>query len=386
MTADPADIIAHVHDVGDVAGTYGAWVGRPGSRRWIEGFQLSPPALAPGSELEYQAMSAPGALSPWVQAGQYCGTRGQSAPLHGFSIRTGGSAPFDCSYTARFVDGTEIGPIQGGTPCHAPSGAALEAFRIVLQPRQPVAARGADVRGMPREEIQTLEAGAQHYRAYVGPPEQYDLMGATQFRLLTTLGLREHHRLLDFGCGSLRAGRLLIPYLLPGHYYGIEPNSWLIEDAIAREIGQDQIRLRHPVFRANADFSADGFGVTFDFILAQSIFSHTGRAQIAHALASFQRNLAQDGLVLATFVDARERHAPEFTGDGWAYPDVTVYREETVAALIRDAGLLPLALPWYHPRQRWYAMARNAAALPPMAKLVHLSGAVLREAAFIEST
>jgi SAM-dependent methyltransferase len=57
-------------------------------------------------------------------------------------------------------------------------------------------------------------------------------MGATQFRLLTTLGLREHHSLLDFGCGSLRAGRLLIPYLLPGRYYGLEPNRCLIEDGI----------------------------------------------------------------------------------------------------------------------------------------------------------
>lgn len=53
------------------------------------------------------------------------------------------------------------------------------------------------------------------YRGYVGPEAQYDLMGATQFRLLCTLGLREHHTLLDFGCGSLRAGRLFIPYLLP---------------------------------------------------------------------------------------------------------------------------------------------------------------------------
>jgi cyclopropane fatty-acyl-phospholipid synthase-like methyltransferase len=58
-----------------------------------------------------------------------------------------------------------------------------------------------------------LNPGDKHYKAYVGPPTQYDFMGATQFRLLCTLGLREQHKVLDFGCGSLRAGRLLLSYL-----------------------------------------------------------------------------------------------------------------------------------------------------------------------------
>ena len=66
-------------------------------------------------------------------------------------------------------------------------------------------------------------------------------MGATQFRLLCTLGLRECHTVLDFGCGSLRAGRLLLPYLSPGNHYGLEPNRWLIEDAIERQLGQSII-------------------------------------------------------------------------------------------------------------------------------------------------
>ena len=86
------------------------------------------------------------------------------------------------------------------------------------------------------EAAKTLRAGSPaHYSAYVGPPALYDFMGATQFRLLTTLGLRDTHNLLDFGCGSLRAGRLLIPYLLPGRYFGVEPNAWLVEEAIINQ-------------------------------------------------------------------------------------------------------------------------------------------------------
>jgi hypothetical protein len=54
-----------------------------------------------------------------------------------------------------------------------------------------------------------LKPGDPRYRAYVGPPEDYDLIAAMTFNLLTTLGLRQHHSLLDVGCGSLRIGPLV---------------------------------------------------------------------------------------------------------------------------------------------------------------------------------
>jgi SAM-dependent methyltransferase len=228
-------------------------------------------------------------------------------------------------------------------------------------------------------EAAALPPGAAHYRAYVGPPAQYDFMGATQFRLLTSLGLREHHRLLDFGCGSLRAGRLLIPYLLPGRYHGVEPNRWLIEDAIARELGRDLIEVKKPKFRHEDDFSAAHFGVQFDFILAQSVFSHAGRDIVAKALASFRDCLAEGGLILATFIPpAMLGKVEESRIEGWIYPECVTYRTNTVMDLISSAGLAGRDLPWFHPRQRWFAMAHCATDLPSAADDVHLSGVVLR--------
>lgn len=44
-----------------------------------------------------------------------------------------------------------------------------------------------------------LKPGDPHYRAYVGPPQDYDLVSAMCFNLLTSLGLRQHHRVLDIG-------------------------------------------------------------------------------------------------------------------------------------------------------------------------------------------
>lgn len=93
-----------------------------------------------------------------------------------------------------------------------------------------------------------LNAGDAHYRAYVGPPADYDLIAAMCFGLLTALGLRGRRRLLDVGCGSLRLGRLLIPYLDVGNYYGMEPNQWLVDEGLAQELGREIVALKKPHF------------------------------------------------------------------------------------------------------------------------------------------
>ena len=114
-------------------------------------------------------------------------------------------------------------------------------------------------------DITKLKAGDNHYMAYVGPPTQYDFMGATQFRLLSSLGLRSNHHMLDVGCGSLRAGRLFISYLDERRYCGIEPNKWLIEDAIKNQVGKDLISIKKPQFDHNSYFESNIFSQEFDY-------------------------------------------------------------------------------------------------------------------------
>lgn len=242
-----------------------------------------------------------------------------------------------------------------------------------------------DPRSLPREAAHELRPGAEHYLAYVGPPRQYDFMGATQFRLLTALGLREHHRMLDFGCGSLRAGRLLIPYLLPGHYHGIEPNLWLVEDAIANQVGADLVRIKQPRFDGNAEFRCDVFDTDFDFVVAQSIFSHTARPLAVRGLRSFRSVLARDGLVACTFVETPQPQPvpANATPGGWVYPDCVAFTGAEVSGMFEEAGLAAVRLSWwYHPRQTWYLAATDASQLPGESELRLLNGAVLRDPEF----
>ncbi len=219
-----------------------------------------------------------------------------------------------------------------------------------------------------------------HYAAYVGPSDQYDFMGATQFRLLTTLGMRAEHRLLDIGCGSLRAGRLFIPYLNAGRYFGIEPNKWLVDAAFENEIGRDILEIKKPEFAYVDDFSVP-FDGKFDFVLAQSIFSHTELGLLEKALHNIAPALAQDGLFACTFLEASRDHP----GEEWIYPLNVTYRPETIQAAARNARLSAVRIPWYHPRQDWYVMAHDASRLPTFGARRYLYGAVLDDPDLAES-
>lgn len=200
-----------------------------------------------------------------------------------------------------------------------------------------------------------LRPGESHYRAYVGPPGDYDLVAAMAFGLLTTLGLRQHHQLLDIGCGSLRIGRLLIPYLNRGRYTGLEPNQWLVQDGIVREVGQDQIDIKQPHF-VFADSAAElvNEGRKYDYLLAQSIFSHCGIDLLEQWLAQAAALLTDTGALVATF----------FSGNadtdrlGWIYPDCVNFTPATLRSLAHRHGLEFVTLDWHHPRQTWAAFAK----------------------------
>jgi len=237
------------------------------------------------------------------------------------------------------------------------------------------------VRALDADASRALAPGVEHYRAFVGPPAEYDLMGATQFRLLTALGLRETHYVLDYGCGSLRAGKLLIPYLDQGRYFGWDPNPWLAEDVIARELGAQLLALKAVTLRHDPALECRSLGREFNYIIAQSIYSHMGLAPMKASLADIAGVLAPRGLLLATFV------ASEFCvhgGDvsGWVYPECVRYSWRDIEGALAPAGLVGRMLPWRHPRQVWFAAARSLEDLPPESFDAHLTGRVWGEEAY----
>lgn len=195
-----------------------------------------------------------------------------------------------------------------------------------------------------------LAPGSHHYRAFVGSPEDYDVFSAMQFNLLTSLGLREHHFLLDIGCGSLRAGKLFIPYLLPGHYFSIEPERWLIEEGIRNEIGKDMINLKAPVFSNDSNFTCTVFNQKFDFIVAQSIFTHASQAQISRCISQVKECMKPTSIFAANFWKGHTN----YTGNEWDYSTCITYTLERIIEFANAQGLICQPIDYfYQPPLQW---------------------------------
>lgn len=201
-----------------------------------------------------------------------------------------------------------------------------------------------------------LAPGARHYRTFIGPPQLYDLHGAYQFNLLTFLGLRENHTVLDIGCGSLRAGKLLITYLLPGRYYGIEPEEWLVKEGIKYEIGQDLVDLKQPRFSYDRGFNFGVFGIKFDYLLAFSILSHASQTQIRRCFREARQVMHTSSIFACTY----HKGDVNYEGEEWVYPGVVPYKTEFFAKMVTDEGLRAQEIDWSAPPgQRWMLITRS---------------------------
>lgn len=176
-----------------------------------------------------------------------------------------------------------------------------------------------------------------------GADKNGDLVSAIQFNILTALGLRDFHYVLDIDCGWLGAGRLLIPYLLPERYFAIEPEQRLIEEGVRVHLGHDQLTLKKPRFLARSDFRLSAFAIKFDYIVAHSVFSRSAPAQIQTCLHEAAICLRRDGLLLVSWSLTPEEEGFE-------------HAEANLRKMADQAGLLCSIMDWPHPMDETWAI------------------------------
>jgi cyclopropane fatty-acyl-phospholipid synthase-like methyltransferase len=167
------------------------------------------------------------------------------------------------------------------------------------------------------------------YKGFIGDPTQYNNIGKIIFNLLKKLGLKPTDKFLDIGCGSLRVGKYLIDYLNKSNYRGIEPNEWLICEAIENE--NINFRGKEVLFRTSEDFELTFFDEKFDFILANSIFIHASKNQIERCFEEVNKVLKNDGgMFLFNFIEG-DKDSQE---KNWSYPCKVEYTMEYINSII----------------------------------------------------
>lgn len=126
-------------------------------------------------------------------------------------------------------------------------------------------------------------------------------VGQLQFDYLIGHGLQPGDRMLEIGCGDLRAGRLFIAYLNPGNYYGIDISPDILL-AAQQTIARDDLQGKLPHLELVEDLKfrflpADQFTV----VHAHSVFTHSPLEVIDECLANVGRVMRPDGVFDFTF-------------------------------------------------------------------------------------
>jgi SAM-dependent methyltransferase len=162
--------------------------------------------------------------------------------------------------------------------------------------------------------------------------ESWLKIGQMQFDYLVGHGLKPGDRMLEIGCGNLRAGRLFIDYLDTGHYHGIDisPDILLAATDVITEFGL-QARLPHLtlVRDMSLGFLPDSW---FTVVHAHSVFSHSPIEVIDECLRHVGRVMAPDGFFDFTF-DRTEGAEHQVLHEDF------YYRTETLIALAARHGL-----------------------------------------------
>src|SRR5437016_11345118 len=148
------------------------------------------------------------------------------------------------------------------------------------------------------------------------PSANFEKAGREQLSYLLLAGLNPDSKVLDLGCGVLRAGYWLIHFLNSGCYCGIEPHQKRLEIGIHNILEPAVLEYKQPRFDTNANFNTSVFGEKFDFFLAYSIWTHASKRQIETMLDGFVQDSNGHARFLLTYLPASWRH-PDYKGDQW---------------------------------------------------------------------
>jgi SAM-dependent methyltransferase len=196
----------------------------------------------------------------------------------------------------------------------------------------------------------------------------WDYLGKLQLDYLVEQGLRPEHYVLDVGCGPLRAGVHFMAYLEPGHYAGIDKRGDTLERARKVELPRYGVADKRPNLLVNGAFEFTKLGQTFDYAIAQSVFTHLPVNPIVRCLVEMAKVLNPGGRFYATIYENPQGKV--FLGEIQqservvSYPDRDKYHYDldTLRCACEGTGLtMSYDGDWGHPdNQKMVVFTRDA--------------------------
>ena len=138
------------------------------------------------------------------------------------------------------------------------------------------------------------------------PSDSYINAAEEHFKFLKSLGLMPHHRVLDYGCGFMRTGLFISPYLRDGHYVGVDISRQRLNTAYklatAKNLSDDAYEL---ILVSSCDL-VELKGSHFDYIWSGSVIHHMPETDIRTFLQSLKSLIDINSQFFFTFTPARE--------------------------------------------------------------------------------
>ena len=125
-----------------------------------------------------------------------------------------------------------------------------------------------------------------------------------QFHLeyMKTKGLQPESRLLDYGCGSGVSGKSFIEYLNENNYTGVDISNEAIKVACEMVSDNTALKEKNPDFKYIMNADMDSLkGCEFDYIFANSVFTHMPLEDINYMLKQLKSNIHKGSIYYATF-------------------------------------------------------------------------------------
>lgn len=169
--------------------------------------------------------------------------------------------------------------------------------------------------------------------ALVGPLGFWKQLQRYQFDVVSGLGLRPEHCLLDIGCGPLQGGIRFISYLQPGGYVGVDQNPAVIEIA-QEEVSRHKLWDKKPRLILSHDFGDDQLdSADVDFIWMSQILYYFDEKKIHKLCAMIRRRLRPGGIMAGDILGPASDRS--FLRD----PKSSVHTAESLHTIARCHGL-----------------------------------------------
>ena len=144
----------------------------------------------------------------------------------------------------------------------------------------------------------------------VGPRGVWDQLAQYQFNILTGLGLKPEHSLLDIGCGPLTVGLKLIPYLKRGNYVGVDLRTEPLTEAY-RLIAKHSLVQQNPTIINSTTFGKEELPHRrFDYIWMSQLSCHLDDQLMINVFEQALSTMKPDSVFLFDVLDpGRTIHA-----------------------------------------------------------------------------